>query len=155
MMYATAEQFAEWYPNAPADAYDRHGWNAQKYMDNATNTVDGVKKLQIAFPTDEDDAEAVARCFCAIVNALAEVEQAKAAVGFTETENGIRPNAIRSVSAGSESISYDAGASDLMKAAGSTSALKAYIGEIVEEYLRGIADDNGVNLLYGGRYPNV
>lgn len=154
-MYATEGQFAEWYPNAPTDAYSRYGWSAQKYMDDATNTVDGVKKLQVAFPTDEGDAETVARCFCAIVNALAEVEQAKAAVGFVTTENGIRPNAIRSISAGSESVSYDAGESEVMKAAGSPYALKAYVNEIMEEYLRGTADDNGVNLLFGGRYPNV
>lgn len=155
MMYATEEQFATWYPNAPEGTFEKHSWQAQKYIDNATATVDGVKKLQVAFPTDENDAETVARCFCAVVNALEEVEQAKAAAGYTETENGIRPNAIRSLSAGSESISYEAPATDLTKAAGSNGALKAYIGSIIEEYLRATTDDNGINLLYGGRYPNV
>lgn len=158
--YVSAEKFAELFPNAASDAYDRFVWDAQKYVDNATMTVDGTKKLQIAFPTDEDDAEAVQRCVSAVINALSEVDAARqaanAASGYVSTENGYRSANIRSVSAGGESITYaadDAIETDVAKAAKSNGELKAYVMTIVESYLRGVQDDNGVNLLFGGCYP--
>lgn len=160
--YATAEKFASLYPNARADAYTRFAWNAQKYLDNATTTVDGVKKLQIAFPTDEDDAESVQRCMCAVINALDEVDavraNATAASTYVNVGSGYASAGIRSVSAGGESITYgtDAGAeTDAVRAAKSDTALAQYVTSIIESYLRGTTDKNGCNLLYGGRYPGV
>lgn len=159
-MYVTAERFAQLYPSAPSDAYTRFAWDAQRYIDNATMTVDGVKKLQYAFPTDEDDAEAVQRCMCAVINALAEVDAARTAVnaagGYVETESGYRSANVKSISAGGESITYGSDSSsesDVAKAARSNGELKTYVLSIIENYLRGTRDDNGVNLLYGGRYP--
>lgn len=158
-MYATAEKFAQLYPSAPNETYERYAWDAQKALDNATTTVDGVKKLRVAFPTDEDDAEAVQRAFCAVVNALREIDDAKtaatAASGYVQTEGGYVSGAIRSISAGGESISYGADASaetDITRAAKSTGATKNYLRELIEGYLRGAKDDNGINLLYGGSY---
>ena len=34
-------------------------WDAEREINKATSGVDGVKKLKIAFPTDEYDAETV------------------------------------------------------------------------------------------------
>ena len=159
-MYATAEKFAALYPSAPSDAYTRFAWDAQRYIDNATMTVDGVKKLQYAFPTDEDDAEAVQRCMCAVINALSEVDAARTAVnaagGYIATDSGYRSANVKSVSAGGESITYgsdSATESDIARAARSNGELKSYVLSIIEGFLRGTKDDNGVNLLYGGRYP--
>ena len=161
-MYLSAEEFAVLYPNAEAGTYSAYSWDAQKYLDNATSGVDGVKKLQYAFPTDEDDAEAVKRCEGAIIMALDEVAKARAALaqagGYTSTSAGLISNSVRSVSAGGESITYGADASaetEIRAAAKSNSELKSYVYGIVRHYLEGVADDNGVNLLYGGRYPNV
>ena len=158
--YATQEEFASLYPNASADAYSRFAWDAQKYIDNATGTVDGVKKLRIAYPENEEDAEAVVRCMCAVINALDEVDAVKASAtaagSYVNTANGYVSAGIRSISAGGESITYgiDAGAeTDTLRAAKSGAALKQYVYGIIESYLRGVADANGVNLLYGGRYP--
>lgn len=43
----------------PEADFNRLVWDSCKKIDNATTGVDNVKKLKIAFPTDEDDAEAV------------------------------------------------------------------------------------------------
>lgn len=156
--YATAEEFAAYYPNEPAETYERFAWYAQKYIDNATSGVDGVKKLQIAFPTDEDDEEAVKRCFCAVVIALREIDDARTAQanasGYVQTTNGMQSASIRSLSAGGESITFGADVeSAISKAARSNGETKSYIVGVIESYLRGTHDDNGVNLLFGGRYP--
>lgn len=156
--YVTAEEFAELYPDEPAETYAHYAWQAQKSVDNATSGVDGVKKLQVAFPTDENDAEAVRRCFCAVIIALQEIDNARkaqaSASGYVTTANGIQPASVRSLSAGGESITFGNDAeSAVSKAARSNSATKSYISGVIESYLRGAYDDNGVNLLYGGRYP--
>lgn len=158
--YATQEEFASLYPNASENAYTRFAWDAQRMLDNATSTVDGVKKLKVAFPESEEDAETVVRCMCAVINALDEVDAAKAAANaagtYVNTDNGYVTAGIRSISAGGESITYgvDSGAeTDVLRAAKSGSALKQYVYGIIETYLRGAADANGVNLLYGGCYP--
>ena len=43
----------------PEQDFNRLVWDSCKKIDNATTGVDNVKKLKIAFPKDEDDAEAV------------------------------------------------------------------------------------------------
>lgn len=161
-MYVTAEEFAEMYPSADAGTYDKYAWDAQRYLDSATMCVDGTKKLKYAFPEDEDDAEAVKRCMGAMIMALDEVGKAHDAMaqagGYKTTTAGVISNSVRSVSAGGESITYgvDANAkTEAQAAAQSNSALKAYMFGIVRHYLSGVSDDNGVRLLYGGRYPNV
>ena len=110
--YASAEDFAGLYPNASADAYTRFAWEAQKRIDNATLTVDGVKKLQVAFPDNEDDAEAVRRCMCAVINALSQIDAAEAAAnaasGYVATGDGFHSANVRSISAGGESITFGA-----------------------------------------------
>lgn len=158
--YASAEDFSELYPNASADAYQRFAWEAQRKLDNATLTVDGVKKLQVAFPESEDDAETVRRCMCAVINSLAQIDAAEAAAnaasGYVETEGGYHSANVRSISAGGESITFgtDAAAEgEIARAAKSESAKKKYITGVIEEYFRGVTDANGVNLLYGGAYP--
>ena len=63
-------------------------------------------------------------------------------------------------SAGNESISYS-GAGDLAKSSSIAAAVadpqareKLY-RDTVTDYLSGVQDANGVNLLYMGRYPRV
>ena len=158
----TAAEFAEMYPSADAGTYDKFAWDAQRYLDNATMCVDGTRKLRYAFPTDEDDAETVKRCMGAMIMALDEVDKARSAMaqagGYSTTSAGVISNSVRSVSAGGESITYGADANaktEAQVAAQSNGALKTYLYGIVRDYLSGICDDNGINLLYGGRYPDV
>ena len=50
--------------------FNRFLWDAEREIDKATSGVDGVRKLQIAFPTSDYDAEAVKRCICALIEFL-------------------------------------------------------------------------------------
>lgn len=151
-MYATENEFKALYPNDPNGTYDKYSFMAQKSVDNATSTIDGVKKLRVAFPSNEEDAETVKRCFCAVIHAYYSLASIEAA-GYAETANGLQPRVIRSISAGGESVSYATTDSEIVAAASSNAGKRNYISGIIDGYLRGTTDDNGVNLLFGGVYP--
>ena len=76
----------------PETDFNRLVWDSCKKIDNATTGVDNVKKLKIAFPTDEDDAEAVKRCVCELLTIAYKIEQAEARVetsqGYITLEDG-------------------------------------------------------------------
>ena len=129
-------------------------------MDALTTGIDGVKKLKTAFPTNEEDAETVKRCACKLVSILARIDAAQKAAdsvrGYEFTEQGLRGKVISSVSAGNESISYTVKASaetDIDKAMSDPALREKLLADTVREYLSGVVDVNGVNLLYMGRYP--
>lgn len=144
--------------------FARLSWEAARELDRQTTGLDNVRKLRIAFPTDEDDAETVKRCECALVHLMHQIEEAEkvqqAAQGFVQREDGaMMSKVVSSVSSGSESISY--GAKDtsfstaVSAAAGDTGTRKSLFAETVKQYLSGVMDANGVNLLYRGAYPHV
>lgn len=144
--------------------FNRLSWDAYRKLDAATTGVDGVRKLSAAFPTDEYDAEAVKRCACKLIYLSYKMEEAERVMsqgrGYTETENGLRGKVISSVSAGNESISYATGNSSssatlIDKALSDKAVQDKLFQDTIREYLSGIADANGVNLLYMGRYPAV
>lgn len=158
--YVSLEEYLQINPNGTEAIYNQFAWDAQKYLDNATSGVDGVKKLAIAFPTDEDDAETVKRCMVAVIDALNEVNTIKAGMisanGYVSTGAGLISKSVKSVSAGGESISYGADSStetDAVRAAKSNGELKSYVFGVIRHYLDGVSDDNGVFLLFGGCYP--
>lgn len=148
----------------PESDFNRLLWECEKRVDNLTTGVDSVKKLKIAFPTDEDDAEAVKRCICKLIEIAAQIEKSTEAFaeasGYIadESTGAIRGKVVASKSSGSESISY------VSSASGSTSTLidKALSDKDVQdrlyndtimEYLSVVPDANGVNLLFAGPYP--
>ncbi len=146
----------------PEAEFLRLSWGACRRLDRMTTGIDGVRKLKAAFPVDEEDAEAVKRCVCAFIDTAYRVEQAgkenALASGFVESENGVHGKVISSISAGNESISFSSSSSESSgsafgKAAASKEEEAALYNDIAREYLSGIADANGVNLLYMGRYP--
>ena len=163
MSYIDYEYFKSLYPEIPEADFNRLSWEACRKMDVLTTGIDNVKKLKVAFPTDEDDAEAVKRCACALVDILYQIKQAeetaKSVSGYTETENGLQGKVISSVSAGNESISYAVGKSAtaetwLDKALSDSAELDKKLNGTIREYLSGINDANGVPLLYlGDKYP--
>lgn len=160
MAYIDLEYYASLYGEIPAD-FNRLSWEACRRLDAATTGIDGVKKLKAAFPTDEDDAETVKRCACAVVGLLDQIEKAEksatAARGYEETESGMRGKVISSMSAANESISYATAASNsataIDKAVSSMADREAMVSGIIRDYLSGVTDANGVNLLYMGPYP--
>lgn len=139
-------QYAALYPDGPDEsAFDRLRWEARRIMDRATTGLDGVRKLAVAPPVEEHDAQAVERCEAALVRLLWQTEQAEGCASWTD--GTVTGKVVTAVTAGSESVSFAA------PAAVSAEDGEAKCRELVERYLSGVVDANGVNLLYMGRYP--
>lgn len=148
--------------SAPEEYFNRLSWDVSRKLDAATTGIDGVRKLSAAFPVDEYDVEAVKRCACKLIHLAYQIEEAEKLMaqgrGYTETESGLRGKVISSVSAGNESVSYStagsSGTATLIDKALSDKAVQDKLfRDTITEYLSGISDANGVNLLYMGRYP--
>ena len=142
----------------PETDFNRLSWEACDWIDNLT-----LNKLKFAFPTNEDDIEAVRRCVCKLIEIAGQIEAANKRVsegqGYITDESGtLRGKVVSSVSSGSESISYTAkaeGGSTLIDAVLSDKAAQERLyRDTVREYLLLVPDSNGVNLLYAGiPYP--
>ena len=141
----------------PESDFNRLSWETQKRVDNFT-----FGKLKFAFPTNEDDAEAVKRCVCKLIEIASAIESANKRVndaqGYVADDNGVHGKVVSSVSSGSESISYTAKSESgitLIDAVLSDKAAQDKLyADTVKEYLAGVPDANGVNLLYAGvPYP--
>ena len=155
-MYADKAFYNSLYDEINEQAYNRLGWQAAKLLDKYTPGIDGVRKLQKAFPSDLDAQEAVKRCECALVNLLLQIEQTeRAGAAATRADGTVVSGPVSAVSSGAESISYAAGNTAINAAVGDISARERLISATVREYLCGEKDANGVNLLYMGVYPYV
>lgn len=156
MAYFTIDDYKAVYGSIDEKAFSRLSFDACRKLDNFTTGADGVKKLRLAFPTDEQDAEAVKRCGCHLVYLMLQMEAAEQSMGYEVTENGLRGKVISSVSAGNESVSYSTGNATMIDKALSNPVVKSKLfWDTVREYLSGVSDANGVNLLYMGVYPHV
>lgn len=162
-MYVDSDYFYSVYPDLLADnAYDKCCKQAQRLIDSQTTGIDGVRKLRIAMPTDAEDLDAVKLCWCEICKACYLIEKAKDALNSAsgvQTINGSYASAsIKSISAGGESISYGMDSnleSMYMTAAKSINGANTIASSIAREYLSGVKDANGVNILFRGAYPYV
>lgn len=143
----------------PENDFNRLRHRSWKKLENATTGVDGFQKLKKAFPVDADSAEAVKLCMCELVNIMYEIEQAEKEAretsGYIRQEDGsMKGKLISSVSSGTESISYSSGSVSVFgKAAYDRTLRESMFSEKIQEYLSGIPDANGINLLYSGPYP--
>lgn len=163
MSYVDYEYYKNLYgENALSESeFSRLLWNAEREIDKATSGVDGVQKLRYAFPTSDYDAEAVKRCVVELVNflyKLEEVENNANSIGqYTERADGsLQGKVVSSVSAGNESISYAVGKSSetaISTAIKSVKDRELTVYAFIASRLSAISDSNGVNLLFGGRYP--
>lgn len=159
-MYITYEKYGELYEPMADTVFNRLAFDACRMMDNHTTGIDGVKKLKVAFPVDEDDANAVKHCTAKIVNLLYQIQEAEAtasvARGYTETDQGLQRKIISRVESGNEAISYSETKltnSTIDAAVADKTVRDALIADTIREYLSGICDANGINLLYMGPYP--
>ncbi len=141
--------------------FNRLCWDACRKLDVATTGVDGWKKLKRSPPADADDLEAVKRCASQLIHLMWQIETAERIAnqgrGYTETANGLQGKVVSSVSAGNESVSYatsSTGVATLIdKALTDKVAREKLFADTITEYLSGVTDANGVNLLYMGPYP--
>ena len=144
---------------AEAD-FNRLLWDAEREIDKATSGVDGVRKLKVAFPENDYDAEAVKRCVVELVNFLYKLEEAENnanSVGqYTERADGsLQGKVVSSVSAGNESISYAIGNNAdtaISTAIRDLQSRDKVVYSFIASRLAGIPDANGINLLYMGPY---
>lgn len=163
MAYADYEYYQSLYgiKAIPEADYNRLSWEAEREIDKATSGIDNVRKLKVAFPRNEYDAETVKRCACALTHFLAQIEDAEsnanATAQYTEQADGsLQGKVVSSVSAGNESISYAVGQSADTAISGAIKDIQSKditIYQFIESRLSGVADANGVNLLFAGRYP--
>lgn len=156
MAYLTYTEYAGFSgSNAVTEAeFNRLLFMAERQVEQATAGVDNVSKLKYATPTDESDMQAVKRAIGAVINVLYDVEVAQNAMKYTTDANGVRSGVISSVSAGNESISFATGNIGAIQSAASDRDEKAkLVYSTICEYLVGVTDKNGVNLLYVGSYP--
>lgn len=133
--------------------FNRLSWSAEREIDKATSGVDNVRKLKVAFPTNEEDAEAVKRCVCELIDFLKNIETAENNSIVIDSSNGtIHGGIVKSVSAGNESITYETSGAVGM-AIKSQNDRDVAVYAFIASRLHGVSDANGVNLLFGGRYP--
>lgn len=154
MNYATYDEYLSIYGKSEyiESAFNRLNYEASRRIERQTTGI-GYNKLREAFPTDEDAAEAVLRCCCKLINTMAKIEDAQNSTGFIKREDGtVMGSVVKSVSSGSESITYDTGNSSTVAAAGDKASRDLMYSDIISEYLSGYNDANGVPLLYMGTY---
>ena len=145
----------------PETDFNRLLWDAEREIDKATSGVDNVRKLKVAFPTNEEDAETVKRCVCALVEFLKQIEDAERSANsvgqYVERADGsLQGKVVSSVSAGNESISYAVGKSSdtaISNAIKDLHSKDMAVYQFITSRLSGLSDANGVNLLFDGRYP--
>lgn len=160
-MYITYSEYTALYDPIEEKVFYRLAFDACRSIDRLTTGADGVKKLKVAFPQDEENATAVKHCAAQIVNLLFQIQEAEATAslgrGYTETANGLQGKVVSSISAGNESILFSAGngKTSVDTAVSDPAAKNKLIAGTIRGYLSGVTDANGVNLLYMGVYPRV
>ncbi len=158
MAYVSFDFFTGLYGETVTEtAFKNHEWEARRILDAHTTGIDNVRKLRVAFPVDEDDAEMVRRCMCRLIKLMLDIEAAEKSRGAAQRPDGSYASGpVSSVSSGTESISYaSSGGTSIDAAVSDISARNALYSKTVRQYLSGVTDANGVNLLYMGVYPCV
>ena len=160
MLYADYKFYTDLYGSGITEqTFNRLIWAASKVLDHMTTGVDGYKKLEHAYPINPNDDEAIKRCVCELVQFAYEIEEANKALGYVTNADGtVNSRMVLSRSSGAESISYVTGGNSVSKTAVEAAAADDDIRRnmqtaMVRQYLDGVRDANGVNILYLGRYP--
>lgn len=155
-MYLSYEEYLRINPKNLIEEFDYNAYEleAEMYIDKFTMSLDGVRKLQIAFPADEHSKRAVHTCMAALISKISTIEQIKEKM-LTQSING-EGGIVSSKSSGSESISYSTNVvSQEMQLATDEKKKEEAFYILIRKYLYGIQDANGVNLFYGGYYPCI
>jgi len=158
-MYADYEYYTIEYGGAvfkSASAFTPYERKAERRIDVAT-----TDKLISAFPQEEKAVQAVKDCVCELAEFLYEVDIYRqstiTSTGVLEQSDGsVRGKVIKSVSSGSESISYSTAGDTqtvVSEAAKDRNVLDCEVYAIIRNSLSGVEDENGINLLYAGAYP--
>lgn len=159
-MYINYQEFCTLYDEIDQRLFLRLAFEADRILDKHTTGCDGLAKLRVAFPVDEFSVMAVKQCAANIINFLAQINEAEQSAalarGYSATDKGLQRKVISQVSSGSESITYSDTKllnTSVDVAVSGRQGKAAEIAAVIRDYLSGITDANGVNLLYMGPYP--
>lgn len=155
-MYADISYYMDEYAGnvfEDADTFRAYERRAERRIDSITG-----RKLLKAFPEEEKDADAVRDCVCELAEFLYSVDRYQEAsvsgMGAVQQEDGtMLGKVITSITSGSESRSYSVGgnvSTAVSEAAKDRKVLDITVYTIVCSCLSGVADANGVHLLFAG-----
>lgn len=159
-MYISHSEYRELYGEIDKKLFNRLCFEACRVMDKHTTGIDNVKKLKFYFPAECDAMDAIKHCAAKITNLLFQIHEAELASsmgrGYTQTEHGLQRKIISRVESGNEAISYSEvkNADSTIDAAVADKTVRdKLLADTIWEYLSGVEDANGINLLFMGKYP--
>ena len=128
--------------------------DANKWLSRASDTVDVLTfgRTEKAFPVAAGDVVKVKKAVCAIAEALCQIDIQTKAMQATKDADGNYRGAVASLSSGRESVSFVSAAAGSVygRAAVDMAEKNRLLSQIAGQYLAGVPDANGVNLLYAG-----
>lgn len=141
-MYATYNFYTtSYYGSKIAEAdWPKYGTKASDFMDFAT-----CDSLRDNMPTDTTAQDRIMKATCAVADAMKDIDDRKAITASAGTASG----AIKSISSGGESITYQTSRIDEVITSGE-SAIRAYLYQSMHLYMSNVVDDNGRSYLYEG-----
>lgn len=120
-----------------------------KWADRASRQIDvfTFRRLLSAYPPDEYTDKQIKLCMCELAEKMMETDKYLKASALNEEGHA---TAVKSVSAGSESITYATGETVYASAIKDERSRTAFYRVTLTEYLNGLTDANGICLLYAG-----
>lgn len=120
-----------------------------KWADKASRQMDvfTFRRLLSAYPTDEYTDKQIKLCVCELAEKIMETDKYLEASALTKDGHA---SIVKSVSAGSESITYATGETVYANVIKDDRSRKAFYRVTLTDYLSGLTDANGVCLLYAG-----
>ena len=125
------------------------GSDFPKWAERASRQMDvfTFRRLLSAYPTDEYTDRQIKLCVCELAEKMMETDKYLKASALTEQGHS---SVVKSVSAGSESITYATGETVYASVVKDNRSRQAFYRVTLTEYLNGLTDANGVCLLYAG-----
>lgn len=120
-----------------------------KWADRASRQIDvfTFKRLLSAYPEDEYTDKQIKLCMCDLAEKMMETDKYLKASALNEDGHAAT---VKSVSAGSESITYATGETVYASVIKDERSRTAFYRVTLTEYLNGLTDANGICLLYAG-----
>lgn len=120
-----------------------------KWADRASRQIDvfTFRRLLSAYPPDEYTDKQIKLCMCELAEKMMETDKYLRASALNEEGHA---SVVKSVSAGSESITYATGETVYASVIKDERSRTAFYRVTLTEYLNGLKDANGICLLYAG-----
>lgn len=144
MAYADYEFYKnEYYGNTIAES------DFPKWADRASRQIDvfTFRRLLSAYPEDKYTDKQIKLCMCELAEKMMETDKYLKASALNEEGHAAT---VKSVSAGSESITYTTGETVYASVIKDERSRTAFYRVTLTEYLNGLTDANGICLLYVG-----